>query len=65
MTSIGTRKSSAPSWLASSPPISAPAPWESPHRLIARPRRRGETKSLITEKPIEATLPRPTATIIW
>src|SRR6266508_2079284 len=55
----GRRQSAAPS----SPPIRVPArvptPGDSPHRLITSPRRRGEMRSLTTEKPTEATAPSP------
>src|SRR3954453_18187581 len=40
-------------------PASVPAPCDRPHRLITRPRRRGEIRSLTTEYPTEPTAPRP------
>ena len=42
-------------------PASVPTPWDSPQKLITSPRRRGEIRSLTTEKPTEATAPSPTA----
>ena len=57
----GRRQSAPPSWLATRTPARVPMPCDSPHRLITRPRRRGEMRSLTTEKPTEPTAPRPTA----
>jgi hypothetical protein len=60
----GRRQSDAPSRPASSVPASSPAPCESPHSPITTPRRRGEIRSLTTEKPTEPTAPRPIAASI-
>jgi hypothetical protein len=40
-------------------------PCDSPQKLITRPRRRGEIRSLTTEKLTLATPPRPIAASTW
>jgi hypothetical protein len=61
----GRRQSDEPSRPPSSVPASVPTPCERPQKLMTRPRRTGEIRSLTTEKPTEATAPRPTAATTW
>src|SRR2546429_5606076 len=55
----GRRQSAPPSTPPSSVPARVPAPCDRPNRLITRPRRRGEIRSLTTEYPTEPTAPSP------